>query len=181
MRVNLVLFSLSALAVAGCNRSSPAASHAPPAKVESPVKETELTTITLTPEAEKRLGIETAEVAVQNIFCMGEVDGLRNFLDVLDCLLRRQRPGADRVGERACADEFHREKGQALLLAHIIDGHDVRMLQLSNRQRFGAKSLPKFGTSELASREYLQSDFTIQAELTCEIDDAHSAAADFFQ
>src|SRR2546429_533075 len=118
---------------------------------------------------------------MQNIFCVGELDGLRNRLEVLNCLLRRQRTGADSVGERACADEFHREKSQPLLLAHIIDGHDVRMLQLRNRQCFGAKSLPKFGTSELASREYLQGNLTVQAELKRPIDDTHSAAANFFQ
>jgi membrane fusion protein, heavy metal efflux system len=42
----------------GCGKKE--AKPAAPAKVEGAVKETELATITLTPEAEKRLGIETA-------------------------------------------------------------------------------------------------------------------------
>jgi RND family efflux transporter MFP subunit len=56
-----------AIAGAGCNRSAPSTTHASPAKVQAPVKEAELTTITLTPEAEKRLGIETAVIAMQNV------------------------------------------------------------------------------------------------------------------
>lgn len=67
MRLKNSLWFVLVAAAAGCNRQPPAASHATPAKVQAPVKEAELTTITLTPEAEKRLGIETAAVAVQNV------------------------------------------------------------------------------------------------------------------
>ena len=61
------VFALMMLAASGCDRSTPAANQTPPAKVQAPVKETELTTITLSPEAEKRLGIETAVLAVQTV------------------------------------------------------------------------------------------------------------------
>ena len=67
MRVRSALCLVIVLAAVGCNRSAPTAGNASPAKVQAPVKEAELTTITLTPEAEKRLGIETAAVAVQNV------------------------------------------------------------------------------------------------------------------
>ncbi len=52
-----------ALAVASCGGGTNQAAPAPAAvKVDAPVKESALTTITLTPEAEKRLGIETAAI-----------------------------------------------------------------------------------------------------------------------
>ena len=52
-----------ALAVAACGRGASQPASAPAAvKVDAPVKESALTTITLTPEAEKRLGIETAAI-----------------------------------------------------------------------------------------------------------------------
>ena len=55
-----------ALAVAAC--AAPALPKSPaPAKVANPQKEADLTTITLTPEAERRLGIETAVLGVQEI------------------------------------------------------------------------------------------------------------------
>lgn len=52
----------------GCGSSTPVASKAdavPAAKVDNRVKEGDLTRVTLTPEAEKRLGIEIAPVAEQ--------------------------------------------------------------------------------------------------------------------
>lgn len=75
MRINRSLCLLLVMAAAGCSKSSPPANQAPPAKVNAPVKESELATITLSPEAEKRLGIETAVVAVQNIPKMRAVGG----------------------------------------------------------------------------------------------------------
>ena len=52
-----------AVAVAACGGGAKQQASAPPAvKVDAPVKESALTTITLTPEAEKRLGIETMTV-----------------------------------------------------------------------------------------------------------------------
>src|SRR6185503_1651004 len=52
---------------AGCHEPPPAhtAPASPPAKVENPVPETRLTTVVLTPEAEKRLGIRVEPVAVR--------------------------------------------------------------------------------------------------------------------
>ncbi len=54
----IVLVCLCAAAAAGCRDTPPpAAVAAPPAKVQNPVKESDLTAIRLTPEAEARLGI----------------------------------------------------------------------------------------------------------------------------
>jgi membrane fusion protein, heavy metal efflux system len=58
----LVLIGLL-VALQGCDKTTPSKEkHAPPAEVRNAVKETDLTTITLTAEAESRLGIETAVV-----------------------------------------------------------------------------------------------------------------------
>ena len=55
-------------AVLGCSKKTgPKEKPQPPAKVQNAVKETDLTTITLTPEAESRLGIETVVVASRPI------------------------------------------------------------------------------------------------------------------
>ena len=56
----LVVF---AVLITGCSRSGPApAAHESPASVEHPRTEAELSTIKLTAEAVKRLGIETVTV-----------------------------------------------------------------------------------------------------------------------
>src|SRR4030042_3153043 len=56
------------ITVWGCTKKpAPKEKAQPPAMVENPVKETDLTTITLTPMAETRLGIETATVEVRSV------------------------------------------------------------------------------------------------------------------
>jgi RND family efflux transporter MFP subunit len=55
---------LGCVALVSCGTSkAPDAKHPAPATVENPRPESALTTVTLSPEAEERLGIETAEVA----------------------------------------------------------------------------------------------------------------------
>ncbi len=53
----------------GCSKPQAADSHkaAPPAKVENAIKESELATIKLSPQAEQRLGIATAPVSVEKV------------------------------------------------------------------------------------------------------------------
>ena len=62
------LLSVSLLSVA-CGRSAPAAAEtsAPPAKVTAGVTEATLTTVTLSPEASRRLGIETAPIEQRGV------------------------------------------------------------------------------------------------------------------
>jgi membrane fusion protein, heavy metal efflux system len=61
------LLSLSMLSLA-CGRSAPAAEKsAPPARVTAGVTEATLTTVTLSPEASRRLGIETAPIEERGV------------------------------------------------------------------------------------------------------------------
>ncbi len=66
-RFALVL-ALAALAAWSCARESkPLISSAPPAKLENVVKESELATVTLSPEAEQRLGVATKAVELRKL------------------------------------------------------------------------------------------------------------------
>lgn len=56
------------ITVCGCTKKPATTEKSqPPAKVQNAVKETDLTTVILTPEAEKRLGIEMANVEARSI------------------------------------------------------------------------------------------------------------------
>ena len=57
-----VLISTLCLVVAGCGRETPPPAAAKPATVTSPVKEAQLTTVTLTEDAERRLAVKTEPV-----------------------------------------------------------------------------------------------------------------------
>ncbi len=68
MRLHLLIVFISALLMTACARPRADEQKAPPpAKVENAVKEGDLATITLTAEAESRLGIETAAVELESI------------------------------------------------------------------------------------------------------------------
>lgn len=70
----IALFSLLLGALPACSKegSEPAA---PPAKVANPVKEADLTTVTLTPEAEARLGVATSAVELKKVPRARELGG----------------------------------------------------------------------------------------------------------
>ncbi|HEY0657308.1 MAG TPA: hypothetical protein VGD05_02485, partial [Pyrinomonadaceae bacterium] len=51
----------------GCGGKTAAEQKTSPAKVDNPVKETELSTVTLTPEAEERLKIVVATIGTQPV------------------------------------------------------------------------------------------------------------------
>jgi membrane fusion protein, heavy metal efflux system len=63
----LISVIILSLWLSGCARPQAAENHPPPAKVENAVKEPELATIKLTPQAEARLGIATAAVAIERV------------------------------------------------------------------------------------------------------------------
>ena len=62
--LGLVLLVMSA---AGCGSKPPEAAKTAPAKIDNPVKESDLATITLTPEAETRLGIQYSQAEFTSV------------------------------------------------------------------------------------------------------------------
>ncbi len=72
----LVAFLMAAALVSGCSDNGASQIKSPPpAKVENAVKESDLATVTLSPEAEQRLGIETAAVEKRKVACTLRLGG----------------------------------------------------------------------------------------------------------
>ncbi len=68
MRTFFIFITSVLMTIWGCAKKPAAAAKSqPPATIENAVKETSLTTLTLTSEAVKRLGIELAAVEVRSI------------------------------------------------------------------------------------------------------------------
>ncbi|MCJ8164369.1 efflux RND transporter periplasmic adaptor subunit [Pontibacter sp. E15-1] len=74
MKDNVFLFLALALLTAAC-KDQPEAEKTAPAEVTSPVKEAALTSVTLTPEAVRNLGIKTVTVGSEAVSGMLEVGG----------------------------------------------------------------------------------------------------------
>jgi membrane fusion protein, heavy metal efflux system len=62
-----VIVIVATCAAGGCKSESTAAKPAPPAKVANPVTEAQLSTVTLSREAEGRLGIQLADAVVESV------------------------------------------------------------------------------------------------------------------
>ena len=78
---------------------------------------------------------------------------------------------------------FHRDIGESAFLAHIIDRHDIRMIEAP--RSFGLPKEPRsrFGELRIAElageRDGFDRDQAIDGGIAAQVDDAHGAAADF--
>ena len=69
----------------------------------------------------------------------------------------------------------------AFCLAGFMDGHDIRMAQVSSRLGFSAKPQDLLLAGELAGEDHLQRHRPVQADLAGAVNDAHAATGNFLQ
>ncbi len=82
--------------------------------------------------------------------------------------------------ERLAIEKFHGDEGFAVLLADIVDGADVGMIEGGGGLGFAleaGESLRVFGD---VVGEELERDETVQADVFSFVNDTHAAAAEFF-
>jgi hypothetical protein len=88
----------------------------------------------------------------------------------------RPEPG-DELGEGLAVDELHGIIVDAVVAAHRVDRHDVRVVQRSRRLRLILEALELLGVERGGEREDLQRHPPAQRQLLGLIDDAHAAPA----
>ena len=91
-----------------------------------------------------------------------------------------KRPGFDLFTQRLAGNQLHREEINAILRAKFINGFDVRMIELGERQRFFAKLFARRFVGEQTGGKNLQRDVAVELFVMSAIDFAHAARADFF-
>ena len=115
----------------------------------------------------------------------GRLTGLvASALLLLQVLLMARVPWVEQAWGQDELARTHRLVGFTsftLMLAHVVDGDDVWMLQTGGGAGLGLKSLDGFCTGELAEGEQLHRHDAVQVDLPCAIDHAHAALADLFQ
>jgi hypothetical protein len=93
----------------------------------------------------------------------------------------RLRVAADGIGQAAAVDEVHAEVVLAVVLADLVDGDEVRVLEVAGRLGLEAEPLHLLGGRQLARPDHLQGDGAVQANLPGAPDDAHAALGDLLQ
>ncbi len=118
------------------------------------------------------------EITVQDAALVGVVNGVGHVGQHADAFTRIQDEAADFGAEVAAFDELHREVGQTVVFAKIVDGDDVGVFECGGAFSFGAEPLDDFGIGQ-GRENHLERDTPVEADLARFVDDTHAAAREF--
>src|SRR5262245_30048667 len=96
-------------------------------------------------------------------------------------LAHRRQAGAQLAREVAAGDILEREKRPALVLADLVDLHDVRVLEASDGFGLAAKARKRGGIQSLVGVNHLERDDALEICLPRLVDDPHAAAAEHLE
>lgn len=112
---------------------------------------------------------------------MGEVDRRGYGEEQLGGNAGFERTGGDPLGQIAALDQRHREEELSLVLAHVVDGHDVGVREGGGGACLVAETSRFRGRNEAPVEQHFEGHVPAGGELAGPIDDSHAAAADFFE
>jgi hypothetical protein len=116
------------------------------------------------------------QVAVNDVAPVGILDGLSDLHHQLGGFSCGQGAVAQAMRKALSFDEPHAEVMLALVLAHLEDRHDVRMVEVRRRLGLGVETLDVGLVGELAGQDHLEGHGAVEADLAGKEDDAHAAA-----
>ena len=93
------------------------------------------------------------------------------------CLPHRKHSGAQPIRQRTALDIFHRKKRRALVLSHLINLDDVRVMQ--TRGRLCLRPETRQLVRPVMTGEHLERDEAVQFFLPGAKNHAHAAASEF--
>ena len=121
------------------------------------------------------------QVAVNDFVVVCELNGLRDGLDQTGRVTSRKRPAGNSRRQALPLDVAHREIVLPFVLAHLLNRHDPRVIQIRCRLRFGVEPFHILLARQLTGQDHLQSDDPVQAGLPGAVDHAHRATGNFLQ
>ena len=96
-----------------------------------------------------------------------------------DRLVNGDRTFLDPLRQRLALDVLHDEEIDAVLLAHVIKGADVRMVELRNHLGFTLEARLAFGALGQVLREDLDGNRPVEPSVLGFVDLAHAPLADW--
>lgn len=112
---------------------------------------------------------------VRIVYCLG--DGLEQGGGAPGGYL----PSPDQFGKIAAIHVIHREVGLPFMLADLVYGHDVRVLEAGSGLGFYPESSDKVVTGQLAEEQHFYRDEAIERDLPSPIDNPHAASGNFLE
>jgi hypothetical protein len=91
-----------------------------------------------------------------------------------------ERIRGDDVFESCAIEKFHGDEGAAVVFADVMDGADVGMVQRAGGAGFAFEAFEGLRIASEIVGEKFESDEAAKTRVFGFVDDAHSAAAEFF-
>ncbi len=121
------------------------------------------------------------QVPVHHVPVVCVPHGLGDLKEQLGRTPGRKRPLGQQVAKRPAGDERHRVVVQPLVLAHLVDGDDARVLEPRRRLGLGAESPHVRLGREMGGEDRLECDVAVQSSLPRSEDDPHAAPGDLLE
>ena len=118
-------------------------------------------------------------VAVHDAAAVRERERRRDLGGDLGGLVRVERAfGADQVAQRPALDVLHHDEVRADFLAPVVDGDDVRVVEVRGRLRLAPEPLDERWLARELGEQRLQRDRPVQRLIVGEVDLGHTASGD---
>ena len=106
------------------------------------------------------------------------VEGVRNLDSDLQRLIERQRPLLQPLGQRVALEILHDQEVGALVLAHVVQRANVRVIQAGDGLRLALEPLLEVGVCGDMRGEDFDGDGAVQAGVAGFVHLAHAARAE---
>ena len=124
--------------------------------------------------------VRRLDVAVNDPFGMRGRKAIRNLAADVEHLLDRQRLAGDSLLERAAIEQFQHDVRLPFVLADVVDGADIGVVERRDGARLSLKPFEHVAGADRRRRQKLDRDGPAQAEVFGAIHHAHPARAERF-
>jgi hypothetical protein len=115
------------------------------------------------------------QVAVDDPDAVGARESFRCLRGEAERPLREHRPRVQQRAQRVALDQLHRDVGDAVALADVVDRDDVRVVERAGRARFGLESPQPVRIFADSFRKNLQRHLAAQQQVARAVDFTHPA------
>ena len=117
------------------------------------------------------------QVAMDHSVLIRFLEALADVDSVLQHLLRRQRSFHQAIAQGLAVEEFHDQEIRPILVADVMQGTDIGVVQRRNSPRFALEALLGLEIRRKMRRQDLDRDGAIQARVARTIHLTHAACA----
>ena len=121
------------------------------------------------------------DVAVDDSFGVCRIECVRNLNPQLQHLLERQRLAGNAVLQRLAVEKLHRDELLAVLLADVVNGADVRVIQRRSRLRFAAEAFQRSGIVEHFVGQEFQRHRAMESRVLGLVNDTHPTTTELLE